>query len=121
LKNTNRATISLVGGLDWLNTNYTGSVTQQGSEQIAGALVLGKVSIFRFDKTNLTVSGTAIPALNQPGRVYFATDASYFLKFLGDFTWNVTFYGNWDTRPPAHSPGSDYGVSSGLGWTFGNK
>jgi hypothetical protein len=121
LKNTNRATISLMGGLDWQNTNYSNSVIQQGSQKIAGGLIVGKMSIFRFDKTNLTLTGTALPALNQPGRVYFDTDVSYYLKFFSDFTWNVTFYGNWDTRPPATLPGSDYGISSGLGWTFGNK
>jgi hypothetical protein len=45
---------------------------------------------------------------------------TYYVKFFGNFTWNLSFYGNWDNRPPAHLAGSDYGASSGLGWTFGN-
>jgi len=36
-------------------------------------------------------------------------------------TWNVSFYGSWDNRPPPTFSGSDYGTSSGLGWTFGNR
>ena len=43
------------------------------------------------------------------------------LKFYGNFTWNVSFYGNWDSRPPANFSGSDYGSTTGLSWTFGNK
>jgi len=33
----------------------------------------------------------------------------------------ISFYGKWDTQPPAHFSGSDYGTSSGIGWTVGNK
>ena len=42
-------------------------------------------------------------------------------KFFHNFTWNISFYGNWDNQPPAGFSGSNYGTSSGLGWTFGNK
>ena len=31
------------------------------------------------------------------------------------------FYGNWDNQPSPTLSGSDYGTSSGLSWTFGNR
>jgi hypothetical protein len=121
LKNTNRANISLMGGLAWQNTKYSATNSELGTQDVTGALIIGKVNLFQFDKTTLIITGTAFPALTQPGRVYFATDVSYYVKLWADIKWNTSFYGNWDTRPPANFSGSDYGISSGLGWTFGNK
>jgi hypothetical protein len=45
----------------------------------------------------------------------------YALKLFSNFWWNLSFYGNWDTRPPANFSGSDYGYSSGIKWTFGYR
>jgi hypothetical protein len=121
LKNTNRTTISVIGGLGWQNTKYSQTLAQQGSQNVAGALISGEYKLFKFDKTNLTVTGTVFPALSDPGRIFFTTNATYYIKLFGNLKWNVSFYGNWDNRPPLNFPGSDYGSSSGLGWTFGNR
>ena len=43
------------------------------------------------------------------------------LGIIGDLSWNFSFYGSWDSQPPATLPKSDYGTSSGLSWTFGNR
>jgi hypothetical protein len=43
------------------------------------------------------------------------------VKLFSNLKWNVSFYGNWDNRPPPNFSGSDYGSSSGLSWTFGNR
>lgn len=121
LKNTDHATISLVGGLAWTNTNYKQSAIPQGSQKLTGALIDFDMKLFRFNKTNLSVSAVLLPALSQPGRVFLITNATYYLKFWGNFTWNVSFYGNWDNRPPSGYSGSDYGTSTGLSWTYGLK
>jgi len=120
LKNTNRAKIALTGGLGWQNTKYSKSLAQMGSQNVVGAIISAQAKFFSFNKTNLALTGTAFPALSNPGRVYFTTNATYFIKF-GNLTWNFSFYGNWDNQPPRNSSGSDYGTSSGLGWTFGNR
>jgi hypothetical protein len=93
----------------------------QGNQSLAIALVAGEMNLFRFNKTNLDLSVSILPALSQPGRVYVNTNAAYYIKLFSNLTWNISFYGNWDTRPPANFSGSDYGTSSGLGWTFGNR
>jgi hypothetical protein len=59
--------------------------------------------------------------LSDPGRVRFNTNASYYIKIVSNLKWNLSFYGNWDNRPPPGFAGSDYGTSSGLSWTFGLK
>ena len=121
LKNTNNAQISLLGGLGWQNTAYRATTQPQGNQSLANAVVAGEMRFFRFNKTSLDLSAVLLPALSQPGRVHVNTNASYYIKLFSNLTWNISFYGNWDTRPPANFSGSDYGTSSGLGWTFGNK
>jgi uncharacterized protein DUF481 len=120
LINTNRATINVFGGLGYQNTRYTATNTLPASQNTAAALVGVDAALFRFDKTNVSLTATALPALNQPGRIYNNVNAGYFVKFWGNFTWNLSFYGSWDNQPPLNFPGSDYGMTSGLGWTFGN-
>jgi hypothetical protein len=118
LKNTNAARISLMGGFAQQNTNYQDNIPAQN---LTAGLIVSQVQFFRFNKTNTTVNAAFLPILNDPGRVKFNINATYMLKFYSDFTWNVSFYGNWDSRPPANFSGSDYGTTTGLSWTFGNK
>jgi hypothetical protein len=120
-KNTNHAKISVLAGLAWQNTDYSQSSNSQASPNIAAAVVATQIKLFRFDKTNLDVTATVFPALTQPGRVFFNTNVSYYVRLYRRLTWNVSFYGNWDNRPPDHFSGSDYGTSSGIGWKFGNR
>jgi hypothetical protein len=121
LKNTNHATISVLGGFAWQNTDYHQTTFPQSSQNVAAAMMAAQVKLFRFNKTNLDVTASVFPALSAPGRVFANTNASYYIKVFSNLTWNVSFYGNWDNQPPAHFSGSDYGTSSGLGWTFGNR
>jgi hypothetical protein len=121
LKNTNHANISLLGGIAWQNTNYKPSIIPQSAQNLAVAVIEAEVKLFRFNKTNLNVTATLLPAISEPGRVHFNTNAAYYVKLFSNLKWNISFYGNWDNRPPTGLSGSDYGSSSGLSWTFGNK
>jgi Protein of unknown function, DUF481 len=118
LKNTDRARISLSGGLAWQGTNYEPSLSQRGTENVIAGLIVGDLRVFMFKKTNLNVKANLLPALSQPGRVYFNTNATYAIQIISNLWWNFQFYGNWDNRPPASFSGSDYGTSSGISWTF---
>lgn len=120
LRNTNRSRIAVYGGLAYQNTKYN-QTTADPSQNTVAALVGASAELFKFNKTNLTINTNVIPAFNQPGRVYTTLNATYWMKFWGNFTWNVSFYGNWDNQPPPTFSGSDYGTSTGLGWTFGNR
>lgn len=121
LKNTNQTKISVLGGVAWQGTSYQPSIVPVGNQNLAAAVVSTNVNLFRFSKTNLSVTATLLPALSEPGRVHFTTNTAYYVKLFSNLKWNVSFYGNWDNRPPAGFSGSDYGSSSGLSWTFGLK
>jgi hypothetical protein len=113
----------VLAGFAVQRTEYSSTTVPLGVQRIAAGLLDADVMIFKFKKTRLTVSASLFSAFSEPsrGRRYFNTNASYFLKIIGNLDWNVSFYGNWDTRPPATFSGSDYGTNSGLAWTFGSK
>jgi hypothetical protein len=121
LTNTNHATISLLGGFAWQSTQYHQSLVPLGQQNVATALINADAKLFRFNQTALEINATLLPAISQPGRVYFSMNATYYVRLFSNLRWDVSFYGNWDNRPPATFPGSDYGTSSGLSWTFGNR
>jgi hypothetical protein len=121
LKNTNRASISLLGGVAWQETNYKASIIPLGGQNVGSALIAADVRLFKFSKTNPSATATVLPALSEPGRVRIDTNASYYIKLFSNLSWNISFYGNWDNQPPPGFSGSDYGTSSGLSWTFGIK
>jgi hypothetical protein len=121
LKNTNRASISVTGGFAWQRINYQQNILPSTTQQVTSALIATQVSLFYFDKTNLTATASLLPSLSEPGRVHFNLNTSYYVKLWKNLTWNITFYGNWDNRPPPGFSSSDYGTSSGLAWKFGNR
>jgi Protein of unknown function, DUF481 len=121
LKHTNSTTIGVLGGLAWQRTSYQQSVVPIGTQNVAAALIAANVQLHRFNKTNLSLTAILLPAVSEPGRVYFATNATYYIKITGNLSWNISFYDNWDNRPPGNLSGSDYGTTSGLSWTFGSS
>ena len=122
LSNTNHVKIYILGGFAWQRTQYAASLAVPNPQQnVATGLVAAGARFFRFNKTTLEVTTTVFPAISQPGRVYTNLNATYYIKISGNLSWNVSFYGNWDNQPPPTLSGSDYGMSSGLSITWGNK
>jgi hypothetical protein len=121
LVNDNRATISVVGGLVWQRINYQQMIVPSMSQNAASGLIGSNVRLFRFNKTNLSISATLLPSTTQSGRVHFNLNTAYYVKLWSNLSWNISFYGNWDNQPPPTFSGSDYGTSSGLSWKFGNR
>jgi hypothetical protein len=93
----------------------------QGRQNVAAGLVAADIKLSTFKKTNFDASAILLPALSDPRRVRFSTNATYYLKLFSNLSWNLSFYDNWDNRPPVGFSGGDYGTSSGLSWTFGNR
>ena len=118
LKNTNSARMSVLAGFAGQNTDYTQNTAPQS---LAAGLIAARLQFFRFNRTNGDLTAAFLPAISEPGRVKFNMNATYYIKLTGNLSWNVSFYGNWDNRPPDGLSGSDYGSSSGLSWTFGNR
>ena len=121
LANSNRTKIYVVGGVGFQRTQYSPVVGVSNPQDVATGLVAAGARLYQFNKTTLEVKASVYPAMSQPGRVYSNLNASYYIKLSGNLSWNVSFYGSWDNQPPPTFSGSDYGTSSGLSITFGNR
>ena len=122
LKNTNRASIYVLGGLGWQNASYGQSTADQGEHRTMQSVSSPARSNSSNSKRPTWMSRPlCIPSISDAGRVHFNTNATYYVKIIQDLSWNFSFYGSWDSRPPVTLPKSDYGTSSGLSWTFGNR
>lgn len=120
VKNTPQTRLSLLAGAGVQNTRYSSSAGQ-ADQSLAVAIFSSTLEIFQFKRTHLQATGTVSPALNDIGRFFGRTNAAYYLKLLGKFDLNFSFYGNWDSRPPEGFQKSDYGTSTGISYTFGNR
>jgi hypothetical protein len=121
LKNTNRVRLTLQVGLGRQRTVYTSSVEDVGVQNTTVGLLSSSLQVFSFKKSRLHVTGAMVPALGGSSRLFTKLNASHYLKLFGKIDWNLSFYGNWDTQPPLNFTGSDYGTSTGLSYTFGNR
>ncbi|MGC1424625.1 MAG: DUF481 domain-containing protein [Terracidiphilus sp.] len=120
LKNSNNAFIAVAGGFAFQHIDYGQNVIGASTQNVSAAWVNTQLKVFRFDRTNLNVTASVLPAISDLGRVHFNLNSAYNVKVLGKFNFNVSFYGNWDNQPPPGFSGSDYGSSAGVNWSFGN-
>jgi hypothetical protein len=113
--------IAVLGGVALQRTDYVQSIFLLSPQTVSAAMAGVELKLFRFDRSNVNIATRVFPGISDLGRMYIALDSSYFVKLFGKLSWNVTSYGNWDTRAPARFSGSDYGATSGLSLSFGNK
>ena len=121
LTNTDHASVAIYGGVGWQNTSYRQLDRPPSEQNVTVSLFWAQAKLFKFSKSDLEATATLYPALSDPGRVSFNTNATYYVKLINNLKWNFSFYGNWDNQPPPGFSGSDYGTSSGVSWTFGLK
>lgn len=96
-------------------TGADGSTTSV--EAVAGLLW----QIYRFADPQTTLSSTleVYPNLTDTGRVRARADVSLKRKFYGDFTFQLQFYDDYDSRPRSgDAVTNDYGFTTSLGYTF---
>jgi hypothetical protein len=121
LKNTDHSRFSIAGGLAWQRTDYRQTAVPLDTQDLAAAALTAHARFFKFKKTNFDLNAILFPAISELGRVRFNGNAYYYIKIFLNLSWNISAYFNWDNRPPLDLPGSSYGASSGLSWTFGLK
>ncbi len=96
---------------------YAGPQAGQTGNSLEGMLG-AEVNFFRFKKMNILGTAQLYPSITDAGRVRLDANASSHLRIARDLYWDVSYYLNYDSRPPSDTPQTDYGLSSGLGWTF---
>jgi hypothetical protein len=115
---TNNSFIGAFGGVVWNRERYSSEATTGRTGDSAEAVLGTQINFYRFKTTNILADARVYPSLTDPGRVRFDLNTSLKLKVAKDLYWTSGFYLNLDSRPPQNLPKSDYGSTSGLGWTF---
>jgi Protein of unknown function, DUF481 len=121
IKNSNRVLLMVAAGLAVQRIDYQQKTFTAPAETVTSAWLSSQAKLFQFDRTSLTVTASFLPALTDLGRLHFNLNTSYYIKIWDKLNFNLSFYGNWDSRPPPGFSSSDYGTSAGVNWTFGSR
>jgi len=118
LKQTDRTSLTVLGGVAYSHENY---VLQPGTEPIhnnAESLLGVTFSTFRFKTLNLRSQTLLFPSLNDPGRLRLSSSSGLRIELIRNFYWDFSVYENYDSRPPISAPKNDLGITTSVGWTF---
>jgi putative salt-induced outer membrane protein YdiY len=116
-KRTNQNKLRWLIGADYSQASYqSGAVqpTQQNAELLLGV----QYQLFHFDRYTLQAQSLLFPGMSDLGRVRFTTNDTFSVKLSNNFHLNLSFWDNFDSRPPLAARKNATGLSSGVGWTF---
>lgn len=114
---TNNTWLFLVGGTVYTHENFAPQV-QLGSDQNIEGLAGLQYQLRKFSRFSLQAQAFLFPGFSDPGRIRATPKLSFDMKLENNFYTNLSFWDNFDSRPPPNSKGNEFGISSGIGWTF---
>ncbi|WP_158788143.1 DUF481 domain-containing protein [Granulicella sp. L46] len=115
---TNTSLIAAYVGADWNNEHYEDDPTSSKTGNSAEAVVGTQFNFFRFRTTNFLVNTQVFPSITDPGRVRLDLNAAVKLRLARRLYWSVSYYLNYDSRPPQNLNHSDFGTAGSIGWKF---
>jgi hypothetical protein len=113
-----QALVAVYAGLAATSETYVDAADRTRSIE---GLIAAEGDVYHFGDHRLDVSSraTAFPSLSDWGRVRLVADLRVSYEVLRDFTIGLTFYDDFDSRPPDGSgAANDFGTSFTVGWTF---
>ncbi len=111
---TNQNVLRWIAGTVYTHEDFVG---HSSDENIEGLLGL-QYQLFRFDRYNLQSQLLGYPGLSDYGRIRITTKNTFTVKLVNNFHTELSFWDNFDSRPPVTSKRNELGISSSLGWTF---
>ena len=118
LRDSNTTRLAFTADLAVQQTNYRTSTDIQSRQNALAAMFVGDMHIFRFKKSSFDLSASVLPVLTEIGRVRSYVNSAYSIQIINDLWFKLSFYGNWDNRPPPTFSGSDYGASTSISYSF---
>jgi hypothetical protein len=115
---SNRNTLLLSVGLA-LNSEL--GVDTTDTTQSLEATLSASFSFFRYNtpKTDISTSLSVFPSLTEDDRIRSDYHLKYSHELISDFTANLTFYINYDSKPPTEGASTtDWGIVFGFGWSY---
>jgi len=75
--------------------------------------------IFSSPKIFINIKSATYPSLTVKGRLRSNFDGSIKWEIFSDFTFNITYWGNYDSHPiDENALNYDWGLTTGIGYTF---
>ena len=115
---TNQSTLTATAGIVLNRERFTTDDMSEALQKEIEALTAMTFSIFRFDASEFETRASFYPNLSDIGRYRFDFETSFRLDLIDDLYWNLTFFDNFDSRPPVDAPCNDVGLTSSFGWKF---
>ncbi len=117
LVQSSRTLWSATAGLVVVNEQRAGT---ESAETNAEVLLNTEYEFFTYDspKTTLTTSLTAYPSLTDSGRVRANLEFALRRELIKDLFVELSVYDSYDSQPPEEGGENDYGIVTGLGFTF---
>jgi hypothetical protein len=114
---TNSTFLILIGGSVYTHEKFTPGVQLDSDQNIEGLAGI-QYQLMRFNRYSLVSEAFVFPGFSDPGRIRATPKLTFNMKLENNFYTNLSFWDNYDSHPPPNSKGNEFGISSGVGWTF---
>lgn len=115
---TPTSSLTAMGGVVYTNEKYSTQIDGQNRFNSLEGVLGVQHAAYKFDAMEWLNTIWIYPSITDTGRVRSSLDSSLYYKLIGNFYIRLGVYGSYDTRPPANTPKSDYGVTTSFGWSF---
>jgi hypothetical protein len=119
LRQSNKNRIQVVGGLVLTEEKASAALESRTDSTLEG-LFSADLEWFRFDtpELDITMRFELYPNLEESGRYRTSFDTDFRWEIVSDLFWAFTIYHRYENDPLAEGSGTDYGVTTSLGWEF---
>jgi putative salt-induced outer membrane protein YdiY len=116
-KRTTNNNLSWLGGLVYVHESFS-TTNAQPSDQSTEAVLGLQYHMVRFKFGEFDSQVRVFPGLSDAGRIRLTTNNTASIKLENNFRLQFTFWDNFDSRPPVLAKKNEFGISSGIGWSF---
>jgi putative salt-induced outer membrane protein YdiY len=93
---------------------------QDGTTTSAEGVIRSSLEVFKHTLpiTRLSANVNVFPGITESGRVRVNTDVTLRNEIVRSVFWDLTFFSNYDNRPPEGASSEDYGIVTSIGASF---
>ena len=98
--------------------SYIEPITQTNNVEFVAALSYHQFK-FRNPQFDVLANVNSFTSFTVPGRFRLDVEIKLMWELFSDFKWNITFYENFDNKPPGgENPTNDWNISTGITYTL---
>lgn len=113
---TNRTAFSVYAGAVYTSETY---VSELDSNRSNAEILTGiNFSTYRFRSSEMNAYTFVFPSVSDPGRIRIDSNAYVKWEIIKNLYWKISFFDNFDSRPPRDLIKNNFGLNSTIGWSF---